>query len=167
MPWVAALSLWRIKNLPSANEVILNQNKLLQRVNGLPIQDSVMKWKHSPRYWPFVRGIHQSPVNSQHKYQWRRALMFSLICVWTNVWVNNGHVIWAAIALIMTSLCWWFETQSCPLWRHRNDLSEIREWIHIPLVGGVSFGIGKHAELTRVWAWINIHNHCVGKGRNY
>ena len=25
--------------------------------------DDVIKWKHFPRYWPFVRGIHQSPVN--------------------------------------------------------------------------------------------------------
>ena len=51
--------------------------------------DDVIKWKHFPRYWPFVRGIHRSPVNSPHKGQWRGALMFSLICVWTNGWVNN------------------------------------------------------------------------------
>ena len=42
-----------------------------------------------PRYWPFVRGIHQSPVNSPHKGQWREAFMFSLICIWINDWVNN------------------------------------------------------------------------------
>ena len=51
--------------------------------------DDVIKWKHFPRNWPFVRGIHRSPVNSPHKGQWRGALMFSLICVWINVWVNN------------------------------------------------------------------------------
>ena len=28
-------------------------------------------------------------VNSPHKGQWRGALMFSLICAWTNGWVNN------------------------------------------------------------------------------
>ena len=33
--------------------------------------DDVIKWKHFPRYWPFVRGIHRSPVNSPHKGQWR------------------------------------------------------------------------------------------------
>ena len=44
---------------------------------------------HFPRYWPFVRGIHRSPVNSPHKSQWRGDLMFSLICVWINSWVNN------------------------------------------------------------------------------
>ena len=53
------------------------------------IHDDVIKWKHLPRYWPFVRGIHRSPVNSPHKGQWRRALMFSLICAWINDWVNN------------------------------------------------------------------------------
>ena len=34
-------------------------------------------------------GIHRSPVNSPRKGQWRGALMFSLICVWINGWVNN------------------------------------------------------------------------------
>ena len=53
--------------------------------------DDVIKWKHFPRYWPFVRGIHRSPVNSPHRGQWRGALMFSLICVWINGWVNNGE----------------------------------------------------------------------------
>ena len=51
--------------------------------------DDVIKWKTFPRYWPFVRGIHRSPVNSRHKGQWRGALMFSFICVWINGWVNN------------------------------------------------------------------------------
>ena len=51
----------------------------------------VIKWKHFPCYWPFVR----SPVNSPHKGHRRRALMFSLICVLINGWVNNreaGHL---------------------------------------------------------------------------
>ena len=51
--------------------------------------DDVIKWKHFPRYWPFVWGIHRSPVNSSHKGQWRGALMYSLICEWTNGGVNN------------------------------------------------------------------------------
>ena len=51
--------------------------------------DDVIEWKHFLRYWSFVRGIHWSPVNSPHKGQWRRALMFSLICAWIKSWVNN------------------------------------------------------------------------------
>ena len=27
--------------------------------------DDVIKWKHLPRYWPVVRGIHRSPVNGE------------------------------------------------------------------------------------------------------
>ena len=56
------------------------------------IYDDVIKWKQFPRNWPFVRGIHRSPVNSPHKGQWREALMFSLICVWINGWENNREV---------------------------------------------------------------------------
>ena len=51
--------------------------------------DDVIKWKHFPRYSPFVRGIHRSPMNSPHKGQWRGASTFSLICAWINDWVNN------------------------------------------------------------------------------
>ena len=53
--------------------------------------DDVIKWKHFPRNWPLVRGIHRSPVNSPHKGQWRGALMFSSIYAWINGWVNNGE----------------------------------------------------------------------------
>ena len=51
--------------------------------------DDVIKWKHFPCYWPFVRGIHWSPVNSLHNGQWRGDSMFSLICAWINGRVNN------------------------------------------------------------------------------
>ena len=53
----------------------------------------VIKWKHFPCYWPFVRGIHPSPVNSPHRGQWCGALMFSLICAWMNGWVNNREAV--------------------------------------------------------------------------
>ena len=57
---------------------------------GRPVNhDDVIKWKHFPRYWPFVREIHQSLVNFPHKGQWHGALMFSLICAGMNGWVNN------------------------------------------------------------------------------
>ena len=58
---------------------------------SLPYHDDVIKWKHFPHYWPFVRWIHRSPVNSPHEGQWRGALMFSMICTRTNGWVNNGE----------------------------------------------------------------------------
>ena len=56
---------------------------------NLYTHDDVIIWKHFPRYWPFVRRIHRTPVNSPHKCKWSGALMFSLICALTSNWTNN------------------------------------------------------------------------------
>ena len=53
------------------------------------LHDDVIKCKHFPRYWPFVRGVTRWPVDSPQKGQWRGAFMFSLICAWIKGWVNN------------------------------------------------------------------------------
>ena len=73
-------------------------NRNIQALNGTFIAivvnkyDDVIKWKHFPRYWQFVLGNPQWPVNLSHKGQWRGALMFSLICAWINGLVNNREV---------------------------------------------------------------------------
>ena len=51
------------------------------------VHDDVIKWKHFPSC--FVCRMHRSPVNSPNKGQWRGTLVFSLICVWINGWLNN------------------------------------------------------------------------------
>ena len=79
--------------------------------------DDVIKWKHFPRYWQFVRGIHRSPVNSPHKGQSRGAIFFDLR-------LNKR--------LSKQSWGWWFETLSYPLWRQGNDLisqKHLIKWI--------------------------------------
>ena len=65
------------------------------------LHDDVIKWKHLPRYWPFVRGIHrgQRPVTRSFDVSFDLRL--------------NKR-------LSKQSWGWWFETLSCPLWRHRN-----------------------------------------------
>ena len=70
---------------------IVSNTQKLKSVKYIFCHDDVIKWKYFPRYWPFVRGIHRSAVNSPHKGQWRGALMFSLICNRINSWVNNGE----------------------------------------------------------------------------
>ena len=75
----------------------------------LQLHDDVIKWKHFPRYCPFVRGIHRSPVNSKHKGQWRGALMFSLICALNKRFGKQSRG-------------WWFETSLRSLWRHCNGM---------------------------------------------
>ena len=69
----------------------------------LIFHDDVIKWKNFPRYWPFVRGIHRSPVNT-------KASDAELWCfIWpapkqTAEQTIEKPVIWDAIELIMTSL---------------------------------------------------------------
>ena len=50
-------------------------------------------WRHQMETFSALLAIcaGNSPVqvNSPHKGQWRGALIFSLICVWINGWVNN------------------------------------------------------------------------------
>ena len=97
--------LWKINNpLPSPREDF--------------VHDDVIKWKHFPRYWPFVWGIPRWPGNSPHKGQWRGALMFSLTCAWINGWVNNRKA----------------GDLRNPLWRHCNvglfHLS-IEKWLQV------------------------------------
>ena len=53
---------------------------------------NVIKCKHFPHYQLLVRRIRPSPVDSPHKGQLRRALMFSMICAWTNGWANSRDV---------------------------------------------------------------------------
>ena len=97
--------------------------------------NDVIKWKHFPRYWPFVRGIHQSPVNSPHKGQWRRALMFSLICVWINGWVNNpeaGDLRRYRAHYDVTVMSWFF----------KNNQLTAAHWCHITSWKLVNIGLG-------------------------
>ena len=50
-------------------------------------------WRHEMETFSALLAICAGnspvPVNSPHKGQWGEALMFSLICVWINGWVNN------------------------------------------------------------------------------
>ena len=80
--------------------------------------DDVIKWKHFPRYWPFVRGIRRSPVKSPNKGQWRSFDVF------IDLRLNKR--------LSKQSWGWWFETLSRPLWRHSNEWTVhywLRYWI--------------------------------------
>ena len=89
LPFIA---LWEVcfERLCKAKPWVTQQEVTSERRNlRLKEHDDVIKWKHFPRNWPFVRWIHRSPMNVPHKGQWRGALMFSSICAWTNGWANN------------------------------------------------------------------------------
>ena len=86
--------------------------------------DDVIKWKHFPRYWPFVRVLHRSPVNSPRKGQWRGALTSCLICAWINDWANNRE----AGDLRRNRA-------HCSLWRHCN----VTPWAIRAICNGVLY----------------------------
>ena len=87
--------------------------------------DDVIKWKHFPHYWPYVQGIHRSPMNSSHKGQWHGALMFSLIHTWLNGWVNNHeagdltrHRIHYDVTVIWFPKFCWSQYDGVINWKH-------------------------------------------------
>ena len=75
LPWCLILSQDIVTHLKTGRLYIQSTDpRLSNEFQWFP--DGVIKWKHFPRYWP-------------HKGQWRRALVFSLICAWTYGWANN------------------------------------------------------------------------------
>ena len=98
-PHTISISMWPYASPPATPrscsssgvqfEKLPQRQSHVMRIRLEQIYDDVIKWKHFPRYWPFVWGIHRSPVNSPHKGQWRGAFMFSLISASINGGVNN------------------------------------------------------------------------------
>ena len=101
----------------------------------------------------FIRGIHRWPVNSPHKGQWCRALMFSMICDWTNSRANNGDagdlrrhcahydviVMWgdgsyisdAEVYFVLETIYGFIIPQKAHIWRSertRKHLPEYPDW---------------------------------------
>ena len=67
--------------------------------------DDVIKWKHFLLYWPFVQGIHQSPVNSPSSDM--KFDVFFDLCLNKLLSKQSTHR--------------WFEMQLCFLWCQCND----------------------------------------------
>ena len=91
-----------------------------------------------PRHWPYVVksiGHRLSPVWNG---QWREALMFSLMCIWTNCWANSwvagdlrrhgahaaslptmATLAWITLKLVITMTSWWAR------WRLKSPASTV------------------------------------------
>ena len=92
--------------------------------------DDVTKRKHFLRYWPFVRGIHWSLVNSPHKRPVTRSFD-----IFFDLRLNKR--------LSKQSLGWWFEMPSCSLWSHYNvqcccDVYVVAK-LYKPSTGGLTY----------------------------
>ena len=81
---------------------------------NVPCHDDVTKWKHFPRYWPFVRGIHRSRWIPHTKASDARNFD-----VFFDLRLNKR--------LSKQPGGWWFETLSWSLWRHCNAVASLDE----------------------------------------
>ena len=134
-----------------------------QYISIINSHNGVIKWKHFTRYWPFVRGIRRSPVNSTHKGQWRGALMFPLICNWINGWVNNReagdlrcHSAHYDVTVIIffeanSSYSWWTIWGMCHALHH--DVMTWNWFLHYcPFVRGIHWSVVSHHKGTVMWS---------------
>ena len=95
--------------MPHKDTDLVNTDSVYHLGDEFLPHDDVIKWKYFPRYWPFVLGIHRSPVNSPHKGQWSGAL----ICTWINSWVNTheaGNLRWHHAHYDVTVMYRWTRT---------------------------------------------------------
>ena len=78
-------------------------------------------WRRQMETFSALLCAGNSPVtgNSHHKSQWRRALMFSLICNWINGWVNNREAVDYDVTVIVTVL-----HIRQPIWSLESELED-------------------------------------------
>ena len=105
------------------------------------LHDDVIKWKHFLRYWPFVKestGHQWIPLT---KASDAKALVFSVICAWTNGSASNDRVpgdLRRHHAHYDVTVMWWIEvqvaawdvlrlrTETGDWWFKRNNFGEYR-----------------------------------------
>ena len=94
------------------SDVVHMFNWVAQKMLKRRGHDDVIKWKHFPRYWPFVRGIHPGEFPAQRPVTRSCDVFFDLRL---NKRLNKQS--WG----------WWFETLSRPSWRHRTGECRFRK----------------------------------------
>ena len=106
-----------------------------------------------PRCWPFFGGIHRSTVNSPLKDQWRRALMFPLICAW-NGRVNNRdagdlkrHRDHYDVTVMCINIAGW-ATRTCIPYNGQNFDSDARTYSKC---GGYAVALVPVVQRWRIW----------------
>ena len=92
-------------------------NYWTQLKQNIASHDDVIKLKHFPSYWPFVRGIHRPVTRS--------------FDVFFDLRLNKRSS--------KKSWGWWLETPSCSLWRHRYVLAVMIYLFHCLPVGYCHF----------------------------
>ena len=105
---------------------------LLRSYLRFQARDDAIKWKHFPRYGPFVRGIHRSPVNSPHEGQWRGASIFSFHTVSNEL----NFILYADDTTLTSPLCSFTHGA-------QNDVSHVSSQIN--------------SELLKISDWLKVN----------
>ena len=122
-------------------------------------------WRHQMETFfallALCAGNSPVPVNSPHKGQWRGVLMFSLIYVWINGWVNNreagdlrrhrSHYDVNVMYTVYCNMCEKFQVQSLP-----QDGIPFDMIFFFPT--GLRWKWGKSHQGQRRWLWSKIRN---------
>ena len=101
IPWMQCCSKWASWKFRCETVFCLSWWSILI------FHDDVIKWKHFPRYWPFIAG--NSPVTGEFPSQRPVTRSFDVLF---DARLNK--------LLSKQSWGWWLETSSGPLWRHCN-----------------------------------------------
>ena len=114
---------------------------------NLLYHDDVIKWKHFPRYWPFVRG--NSPETGEFPTQRPVTRSFDgFVDLRLNKRLSKQW--WG----------WWFETLSRPLWRHPNV---IRYLLCSDAVCNVTHGLARNFSLgASLWLHRRKSTNIIG-----
>ena len=106
------------------------------------------------------------PVNSPHKGQWRGALMFSLIRVWINDWVNNreagdlrrhrGHYDVNVMSFLVTAFLY---TIVCFIWRRckGTQLCYVYRYSSENCIGSVAITVNTFMPITKCPPFLRRH----------
>ena len=121
-------SFLHLKCNASTSNLLVTGHSWKRKAEVKSIHDDVIKWKHFPRNWPFVRA-----VNSQRSVTRSFDIFFDLR-------LNKR--------LSEQSWGWWFETLSCPLWRHRNDCTSLINQLmyHLGILSSVPYSANRPAQ---------------------
>ena len=133
-------------------KVFMEYIQLPHRKTLSSTHDDVVKWKHFPRHWPFVWGIHRSPVNSPHKGQWRRAVVVFYLCLDKRFSKQSRHLR--------------FETPSHSLWCQCNAVATGNITTQLPpmkwIVWTSTIQLYQTSERTSCWVRI-VQDKCLGR----
>ena len=171
---------WLLVEIKNFSQVFI---VLAQLLKYLQIDCNILPWHGSPLcYWPFVRGIHWSSMDSPHKRLAAQALIFSLMLAWTNMPVPGYLTRYDTHVKVFADLLQYLSftgharrqkkedtSQASRRWKGRQHLSSTRRYVmgHVGWwwCGGGVVVVGWWWDLHEgIWWWLQGGGELGGVG---